>query len=474
MKIKVVSGIMLTLLFLGMLTLAFNIQPVKAEPKTWTVDDDGPADFSSIQEAINSSLVADGDTIFVHSGTYYEQVVVNKSVSLIGAEIAKPTIILNVTEYKFAVYISANNVTVSGFRIRNYWYGGILLNHSSSCIVSENIVKAVNAIFVEGGSGNKISDNYVAKPPSSCVHHGFYLRDSDNNVITGNYLPLSACDEGLIMDNSNHNYIAFNYIAAHLLPPVRMGGCHNNSIVGNTVQSVLGFEAIILTGEFSGNVLYHNNFLTSDWGPIGFYDGSMNNTWDNGYPYGGNYWTNYTGVDINMDGIGDTSYEIDSNNIDRYPLMGMFSDFLATLEEQTYHITAVCNSTISGFQFSIKRTAKSISFNVAGPDATLGFCRVCIPHDLMEPPYTVTIDGHLPQYVNYTLYDNATHRWMYFTYQHSAHEVIIAQYPVGGIYLPVNKLELLAPYIELTILLAVAVVTAGYVKKRKRHTEIIS
>jgi parallel beta-helix repeat protein len=469
MKIKVVSGIMLTLLFLGMLTLAFNIQPVKAEPKTWTVDDDGPADFSSIQEAINSSLVADGDTIFVHSGTYYEQVVVNKSVSLIGAEIAKPTIILNVTEYKFAVYISANNVTVSGFRIRNYRYGGILLNHSSSCIVSENIVKAVNAIFVEGGSGNKISDNYVARP-SSCVHCGFDLRDSDNNVITGNYLPLSACDVALKMDNSNHNYIAFNYIAAHLLPPVHIGGCHNNSIVGNTVQSVLGFEAIILTGEFSGNVLYHNNFLTSDWGPIGFYDGSMNNTWDNGYPYGGNYWTNYTGVDINMDGIGDSSYEIDSNNIDRYPLMGMFSDFLATLEEQTYHITAVCNSTISGFQFSIKRTAKSISFNVTGPDATLGFCRVCIPHDLMEPPYTVTIDGHLPQYVNYTLYDNATHRWMYFTYQHSAHEVIIAQYPVGGIYLPVNKLELLAPYIELTILLAVAAVTAGYVKKRKRNT----
>jgi hypothetical protein len=46
--------------------------------------------------------------------------------------------------------------------------------------------------------------------------------------------------------------------------------------------------------------------------------------------------------------------------------------------------------------------------------------------------------------------------------------------PVGGIYIPVNKLELLAPYIGLTILLAVAVVTVVYVKKRKRNTEIIS
>ena len=46
--------------------------------------------------------------------------------------------------------------------------------------------------------------------------------------------------------------------------------------------------------------------------------------------------------------------------------------------------------------------------------------------------------------------------------------------PVGGISIPVNKLSLLAPYIGLTMILAVAVVTVFYVKKRKRHTEINS
>ena len=45
---------------------------------------------------------------------------------------------------------------------------------------------------------------------------------------------------------------------------------------------------------------------------------------------------------------------------------------------------------------------------------------------------------------------------------------------VGGISVPVNKLSLLAPYIGLTVLLAVAVIAAVYVRKRKRHTEIIS
>ena len=50
-------------------------------------------------------------------------------------------------------------------------------------------------------------------------------------------------------------------------------------------------------------------------------------------------------------------------------------------------------------------------------------------------------------------------------------EITILSVPVGGIYIPVNKLELLTPYIGLTILLAVAVVAVVYVRKRKRDTE---
>ncbi len=43
--------------------------------------------------------------------------------------------------------------------------------------------------------------------------------------------------------------------------------------------------------------------------------------WDDGYPSGGNYWSDYKGVDANGDGIGDTPHVIDEYNKDRYPLM---------------------------------------------------------------------------------------------------------------------------------------------------------
>jgi hypothetical protein len=77
----------------------------------------------------------------------------------------------------------------------------------------------------------------------------------------------------------------------------------------------------------SGNSIFHNNFIgnVKQVAP----DSSVN-TWDDGYPSGGNYWSDYNGTDTyngpyqnltGSDGIGDTPYVIDANNIDHYPLM---------------------------------------------------------------------------------------------------------------------------------------------------------
>jgi len=58
---------------------------------------------------------------------------------------------------------------------------------------------------------------------------------------------------------------------------------------------------------------------------------------------------------------------------------------------------------------------------------TFGFCRVRIPHTLMNEtaPITVLVNGTMPYYWNYTLYDDGNNRWIYFEYDHSTKEVII-------------------------------------------------
>lgn len=116
---NVFSRIALTLLLVSMLTLTFNIQPVKAEPTTWTVDDDGPADFSKIQDAINAANP--GDTIYVNSGTYYENVVVNKNDLTVVGENSSTTVI-DGSGTGTVVQVSARNVKVGGFTIQNSGY----------------------------------------------------------------------------------------------------------------------------------------------------------------------------------------------------------------------------------------------------------------------------------------------------------------------------------------------------------------
>jgi len=107
-----------------------------------------------------------------------------------------------------------------------------------------------------------------------------------------------------------------------------------NNIIGNTIINCREWipASGIMLGSSYGNTIYHNNLIENE--PDQAYDTSLN-MWDNGYPSGGNYWSNYTGVDLysgpyqnetGSDGIGDTPYAIDINNQDRYPLMSPWGD----------------------------------------------------------------------------------------------------------------------------------------------------
>jgi parallel beta-helix repeat protein len=97
---------------------------------------------------------------------------------------------------------------------------------------------------------------------------------------------------------------------------IYLEGSSNISICGNGVaNNVYG----VWLNSSSDNSIYHTNFVNNTQQVVSF---SSINMWDNGYPSGGNYWSYYSGVDSNQDGIGDTPYVIDANNNDSYPLMG--------------------------------------------------------------------------------------------------------------------------------------------------------
>jgi parallel beta-helix repeat protein len=82
---------------------------------TLYVDDSGGADYVRIQDAINDA--SDGDTVFVYSGTYFENLVVDKSINLIGED--KNTTVIDGRQLDDTVWIKTSSVRLSGFSIVN-------------------------------------------------------------------------------------------------------------------------------------------------------------------------------------------------------------------------------------------------------------------------------------------------------------------------------------------------------------------
>jgi hypothetical protein len=145
------------------------------------------------------------------------------------------------------------------------------------------------------------------------------------NVITNN-------GYGIDVQMPTYTIIDSNLIAGHEVGislwgvTVYSNNITNNDIAGNSV----GFQ---IDGQ-GGNVIYQNNFINN---PTQAYDPNVPyevQVWDNGYPSGGNYWSDYTGVDnysgpyqneTGGDGIGDIPYTINSWDVwinkDNYPRM---------------------------------------------------------------------------------------------------------------------------------------------------------
>jgi len=422
---------------------------------------------------------SDNDTIFVLSGTYYENVVVNKTLCLT-AENREDTII-DARGIGDVLRIEADNVTVSNFTIR-YGDNGIYLSEShGSTIQSNNITKnrlfGITAIYSTASNfeRNIIDDNdYGIELAGHCKDNII-----KNNTVTNNNIGIySHNDDGnitfqdnIIKNNSFGIYMHFsdyNRIINNIITNNFEYGIYIKSSVGNVVYDNLiadSWSAGIYLEGGNDNKIYHNNFIDNAdqvRTSISF------NIWDDGYPSGGNYWSDYVGVDVRSgpgqdlpgsDGIGDAAHEIDADNRDRYPLMGPFNMFDAgTWNALAYNVDVVSNSTVSNFQ--VDTFQKTISFNVTGVEETAGFCRVTIPNiiiqDLWHGNYAVLLNGDQWPFRNWT---DATNTYMYINYTHSEHEItIIPEFP--------------STIILLLFMLTTLIVTVLLKKKRKTKPQI--
>ncbi len=302
------------------LALTVLVSVVSLSCRAWATPDlpvhnvDTGLNYATIQDAINANETLDGHTIRVDAGTYHEQVVVNKSLLLIGQD--KYTTSIDADGAQAAVQVTASNVTVTGFTMRNTTagYGAVELHYSQGDNVSDNVIddsyygiyiytssnsvitdnqvlnNAYSGAYLYFSAGNVISDcnfsgnlnygvflfnstgNFVLNSIISGQKYGVSLAESEGNTLNNN--TVSAGDSGILATDSNNNLLVANNVSTST-HGIQMSNSQNNKVSNNTLTSnrVNG----ILLDSSTGNILSNNAVQNNTHADINL-SSSSNNT----------------------------------------------------------------------------------------------------------------------------------------------------------------------------------------------------
>jgi len=228
--------------------------------------------------------------------------------------------------------ISNNILTVSW---TSTWGANISIIFSSYNTISMNTINSAlnGGIYLMDSTYNTVAENTIINNPNS---FGIFLGyDSKFNKISKNEsssnnsgIHVAGASDNEIVDNNLSNNSVSGITFTDLVWNGRYLLSENNKILNNNINFNKQY-GIIISGVsyYYDNKFYHNNFIDNASQPWISY--GARNVFDNGYPSGGNYWSDYTGIDINRgstqdqpgsDGIGDTPY-IFTRGQDRYPFM---------------------------------------------------------------------------------------------------------------------------------------------------------
>ncbi|MCX6720736.1 MAG: right-handed parallel beta-helix repeat-containing protein [Candidatus Staskawiczbacteria bacterium] len=238
------------------------------------------------------------------------------------------------------IYISGgNNIVVENCNISGFVYGVYIY-----CSIDYNTLKNNNfsgntyGIWLGSSSNNDIENNSIT---SSWYSGILFNVNSNSNTIKNNTFSNSIYGYGVSVYTSNNNIFSGNDISGNYYGGITAGASNGNIFINNNIsknnQHNTNGYAISLINSSSNNKIYHNNFIDNVIipGTLAYNNkpnvsaDSLFNSFDNGYPSGGNYWSDYGGVDVNSgvsqdksnsDGVGDTPY-IFIGGKDNYPIM---------------------------------------------------------------------------------------------------------------------------------------------------------
>ena len=343
--------------------------------------------------------------------------------------ISQNNLIINPSTYPDVGYlalVNCQNITVNNLEITKNAHG-ILLAYTTGATITQNVLKDNSVgVGLVASTANYIVDNDIVENT-----RGIQLSNSStSNTISAN--DVSSNKEGMFLFSSSQNTF------------------FGNNITNNEIG--VGFKAAS-NNMFRGNFFVDNEDQVYD---LSEYDTTVTmstNMWDFSYQIGGNYWSDYTGVDVmsgagqnqtDSDGKGDTAYIINTKNKDNYPLMPYGSPLAISVvspQNKTYTTTDVT------LDFTATEPTSWIRYSLDG-QANVTVTDGITLSDLAEGVHSITV------YAQDTEGQTATSGTIYFTISQGAEPAQTEAFPT-----------------EIVIIIAAAVavvVVVIYFLKRKK------
>ena len=359
---RVVSAILLVILLASMLYSAFKIMPAEAagtiyiradgsiDPPTAPIQRNGNVYTltSNITSDADPAIVVERDNIVVDGSGFTVEgtgAILFRGIYLNGrSNVTIKNTAIEAFDCGIFLASSSNNIIGNNITANNYCGIWLYSPSSGNSISGNNITNNGVGILLDSSSNNIVSGNNIANN-----WHGIYLSRSSNNCIAQNNLTANDWFGMRIEASSSNNSITENTItdgsigdaraAISLLSSSYCNVARNslernskglyftyaddNTVVENEIVGNL--EGFSIT-SCSNNFIIHNSFIDNTKYVIL----NSTNLWNASYPSGGNYWSDYTGIDqksgsyqneTGSDGIGDTPYVADAYSRDNYPLM---------------------------------------------------------------------------------------------------------------------------------------------------------
>jgi parallel beta-helix repeat protein len=274
--------------------------------------------------------------------------------------------------------------------------GYVALVNSTNVLVKDlnihNVLQAVVLAYTDGSTVENVT--------ASGCQEGIHLEVSQNNTISSNDISFSGYGIRFSERGGSSNNIVIGNRFSCDADGILLWGGTNNTLSDNSVINAYEFGISCFYAD--GNNVYHNTFISK--GQAAYYYKPGANTWNNGYPSGGNYWSDYVGTDVfcgpsqnetGCDGVGDNPYVIDENNQDNYPLMGPWTKEGENIT--VTHASGIClvyaDVTSNGIT--------TVNETQQGPQVPLGFKLASEPPAYYDVRTTANYSGKITIAISY-------------------------------------------------------------------------